>query len=168
LIVSPFPTGDGAPDDAEAVRVLELFCALVTRVRNFRTDRSAAPTEAVELWVDSGEAPIAGLRQLADSLVTLGRLSGLRFEAPPEEAFRDAVAGVDVGLRFSDVGGEGQGARVERQLAELNTEIETLGARLQNGEFLSRAPATVVEKTRLRLVELEKRRSALGGSSPRA
>jgi valyl-tRNA synthetase len=168
LIVSPFPLGDRVSADAEAVGILELFCALVTRVRNFRTERSAAPTESVELWIDPADDRVAGLQQLAASLTSLARLSDLRVEKPPEDAFRDAIAGVDIGLRFAEVGGEEGGARVERQLAELNTEIETLGARLQNGEFLNRAPAAVVEKTRLRLVELEKRRSALGGSAPRA
>jgi valyl-tRNA synthetase len=52
--------------------------------------------------------------------------------------------------------------RVEKALADVDDEIAQLSAKLANAAYLAKAPASVVEKTRVRLRELEARRAALG------
>jgi valyl-tRNA synthetase len=56
------------------------------------------------------------------------------------------------------------GARVEKTAAAADAEIATLRAKLQNPEFLQKAPPPVVEKARTRLFELEEKRAALARS----
>ncbi len=164
LIVAPYPQEDGALRDDEAERVVEALRAVVTRVRNFRTERGFSPTEPVSLAVDpdSPERDLPGrLATLAPLLRHLARLSDLTFAAPAAEMARDVTAGLAIGLSVGKTAAGSDGERIGRTLAALDEEIAELSAKLQNTSFLDKAPPAVVEKTRKRLVELEGRRSAL-------
>jgi valyl-tRNA synthetase len=55
--------------------------------------------------------------------------------------------------------------RQNKTLQKLNAEIEELQAKMRNPSFVDKAPASVVEKTRQRLAELEKRRAALSADA---
>jgi len=163
LIVSPYPAADPALADPQAEAAMDRLRAIVTRVRTFRGERKVPPSEPVELWVDprSEDAGLADLETLAALLKHLARLSALHFEEPPAQAFRDAVAGLSVGLSFRERAAEADRVRLAKTLADLDSEIEGLTGKLRNPSFLGKAPADVVEKTRRRLVELEQRRTAL-------
>ena len=56
LIVAPYPQGTGGWKDPEAESAVEALRAIVTRVRNFRTERAASPTEPVALSIEPGIA----------------------------------------------------------------------------------------------------------------
>ncbi|MCA1581605.1 MAG: valine--tRNA ligase [Acidobacteria bacterium] len=164
LIVAPYPTGETLRNDPEAERVIEAVRALVTRVRNYRGERGASPTEPVELWIafDSPDPDLAAsLPAVAPLLRHLGRISELRFEAPPGAAFRDVVSKLSLGLRVRETDADSGSGRLEKALAEIEQEYDGLSAKMRNPSFVDKAPPAVVEKTRRRLLELEERRAAL-------
>jgi valyl-tRNA synthetase len=168
LIVSPYPTGQTDGADAVAERSVETLRALVTRVRNFRGERKASPTEPVALWIDpdSPSRDVLGdLRQLEPLLRHLARLEALSFAPPPADTLRDVVAGLSVGASFSRADAGGDREKIARTVNDLTVEIEELSTKLHNPAFMEKAPGPVVEKTRRRLLELEERRAALTGSS---
>jgi valyl-tRNA synthetase len=172
LIVASYPTGDGIPADADAERTVEALREIVTRVRNFRTDRGASPTAPAELFIapDSPDAALArALEPLASVLRHQGRLeaSSPRFEAPPSTSFRDVVAGVAIGIALREQISAGASEKNQKEIAGLDDEIAAHRAKLNNPAYVEKAPAAVVEKTRRRLIELEKRRADLSaGVSP--
>ncbi len=167
LVVSRYPAGEAGWKDPRAEAAVERLRALVTRVRNFRGERRAGPTEPVELTVDlEGAEHPEDLRELEPLLAYLARLSDLRFAEPVQSAARDVVAGLTVGLSFPAGAAEADRARLEKTLAQLDREIAELAAKLQNPSFLEKAPADVVEKSRRRLLELEERRGALRFAAP--
>jgi valyl-tRNA synthetase len=164
LIVAPYPRGDQALADAPAERVVEALRAVVTRVRNFRTDGGFSPTEPVSLAIDpdSPERDLAGeIATLAPLLRHMARLSDLAFAPPGPERSRDVLAGLSIGLSVARSGAGGGGEKLARTLVALDEEIASLSLKLQNTSFLDKAPPPVVDKARRRLVELEERRSAL-------
>jgi valyl-tRNA synthetase len=168
LIVSRYPTADPGLENPPAEAAVERLRALVTRVRNFRGERRASPTEPVHLWIEpdlqDGEAA-ESLRELEPLLKHLARLSDLTFGAPSAGAQRDVVAGIAVGLALPAASSEADRARMAKVLAQLEKEVDELSAKLRNPAFLDRAPADVVEKTRRRLQEVEERRAALGSAA---
>ena len=167
LIVTPFPQGTGRWRNAEAERAVEALRAIVTRVRTFRTERGASPTAAVELTIDPkspNRAAIPTLETLSPLLSHLARLGSLRFGPAGAGASQDVVAGLTLGLALPEAQSAGGAARVEKALADVSDEIAQLSAKLQNAAYLDKAPAAIVEKTRLRLRELEEKRAALGRS----
>ena len=166
LIVSPYPAGDGARD-AEAEASVEALRAVVTRIRNFRTERGANPTEPVTLTIDPASpnrALAAAVQELSPLLIHLARLDRLTFGPAADGAFQDVVSGLGLGLSLPRGASVEGGARIEKTAAAADAEIATLRAKLQNAEFLEKAPPPVVEKVRTRLFELEEKRAALARS----
>ncbi len=165
LAVSPFPKFDAAFLDPAAVSGVKAIAEVLTRVRNFRSERGAPPTEAVELRIapDSPHAVI--IESLAPIVTALGRLAALSFEGPATGDVRDVVEGMSLGLRFASRDASLDRANLDRELSKLDDEIRTLSVRLRNPEYLEKAPKPVVQKSRQRLFEMEKRRAALAGMS---
>jgi valyl-tRNA synthetase len=166
LIVSAYPVGNTAPDE-EAVAPIEALRAVVTRVRNFRTERGASPTEPVTLTIDPGSpnrAVAAAVQGLAPLLIHQARLDRVTFGPPAAGAFGDVVSGLSLGLSLPRGGSSETGPRVEKTAAAAEAEIATLRAKLENPEFVQKAPPPVVEKVRARLFELEEKRAALARS----
>jgi valyl-tRNA synthetase len=164
LIVAPYPQGDDTLRDEPAEKVVEAMRAIVTRVRNFRTERGFSPTEPVRLSIDrdSPDGSLAGeIATLAPLLLHMGRLSDLSFGPPSSDMGRDVVEGLSIGLAVAESASGADGEKIARTLAALDEEIADLSAKLQNIAFLDKAPPPVVDKARRRLVELEERRSAL-------
>jgi valyl-tRNA synthetase len=164
LIVEAYPQGDPALRDASAEKIVEAARELVTRVRNFRSERGFSPTEPVRLAIDpdSPERELVGqVLPLGPLIKHLARLSDISFGAPDPQMSRDVVAGISVGLSVAERAGGGDSQRVARQVTALDEEIAELSTKLQNPSFLDKAPGPVVDKVRRRLVELEERRSAL-------
>jgi valyl-tRNA synthetase len=164
LIVSAYPAGDGPWRDAAAESAVEALRAVVTRVRTFRTERGASPTEPVSLTIDPASpdrALVPVVERLSGLLTHLARLSELRFERAGADAFADVVAGLALGLTLPRGGSADAGKRVEKSVAAASEEIAALKSKLENAEFLGKAPASVVEKVRARLFELEEKRAAL-------
>jgi valyl-tRNA synthetase len=167
LIVAPYPRGDARWSDSRAEEVVGALRALVTRVRNFRREHGAAPTEPVDLSVEPGSAAgevFAELKALGPLLAHQARLSELRFAPASTGAVQDAVLGLSIGLSFPRGRDTGDSAKVDRDRTVVDEEIAGLAAKLRNPAFLEKAPPPVVEKTRRRLLELEGRRAALSGS----
>ncbi|HEV2064417.1 MAG TPA: valine--tRNA ligase [Thermoanaerobaculia bacterium] len=168
LIVTPYPAGDPAWADPAAEAVVGAMREVVTRVRNFRAERGASPTEPVLLSIgpDSQSAAfLPDLHVLAPHLTHLARLSGLRFGAPASGASQDVVAGLALGLSLARPAGEAGAARLAKTIAEIDEERAGLRSKLENPSFVDKAPLPVVEKTRRRLIELEERRAALSGGA---
>jgi valyl-tRNA synthetase len=167
LIVTAYPTASGRPADAEAEGVVEALREIVTRVRNFRAERGAAPTVPVALSIDPGspgKTIIAPLTTLSPLLRHLGRISELRFEKAAVGSFQDVVAGLALGMALPEGAASQAGARIRKDLEATDDEIASLKAKLENASYLEKAPPAVVEKTRLRLRELEQKRAALAVS----
>jgi valyl-tRNA synthetase len=163
LIVSPYPQGDPAARDRAAEDAMGALIAIVTRVRNLRTERDLPPTAPLPVTIEPSSPRrdlVPVLETLAPLLTHLGRLSSVRFGSAPEGAFRDVVEGVGIAVSLPERAA-GSGAKVEKAIAEVSDEIAALSAKLQNPAYLEKAPAPVVEKARLRLRELEQKRAAL-------
>ncbi len=173
LIVAAYPQGDDALRDTPAEKVVEAMRAIVTRVRNFRTERGFSPTEPVRLSIDPDSPdPILAreIEALAPLLRHLARLSDIALAgveatgsagtlAPATS--RDVLEGISIGLSVAHGGAGADSGKLARTLAALDEEIAALAAKLQNTSFLDKAPPPVVDKTRRRLIELEERRLAL-------
>lgn len=164
LAVSPFPKRDERATDVPAMDAVDALAEILTRVRNFRSERSAGPAEPVELVIHPEAPHRAELELLGPVLIALGRLARLEFATPPAEFFRDAVVGIPLGMKLARRDAGIDRVKVEKELATLDEEIRALSARLSNPDYLQKAPEAVVAKTRQRLFEMEKRRAVLGGT----
>ncbi|MBZ5640722.1 MAG: valine--tRNA ligase [Acidobacteriia bacterium] len=164
LAVAEWPKADEARLDVKAERDVEILQDLVVRIRNLRAESNIDPSRRVEVLIHASSPRNARLvSDEADLVATLCRAGSVRvvdaFEAGLIAA-RGVVRGLEVavplaGLLDLDV----ERARLGRELARIDTEVEGRARKLGNESFLLRAPAEVVERERAAQKEmLDKKR----------
>jgi valyl-tRNA synthetase len=126
---------------------------MVTAIRRFRADQGLAPRREVTLRLAGSD-----LEPWASSI--LSDLATCRVEAvdaPPDHGHTRLVAGRLEGFVPLDglVDLAAERARLEKAVASAEAEAARAGAKLGNADFVSRAPAEVVEKERGKLAEAE-------------
>ncbi|MFC4942284.1 valine--tRNA ligase [Pseudonocardia sp. GCM10023141] len=149
VVVAPWPADAGRPVDAAAgARVLDLQ-KLITDVRRFRTEQRVPDSKRVAARLVGLDA--AGLGGHAAAIASLVRLDAAGAEFTATATVEVALAGgvVHVELDTSgviDVAAER--ARLGRDLAAAQKELDQADKKLGNPKFVDKAPADVVDGIR--------------------
>lgn len=170
IMVAEWPKADAAREDAQARAEMETLIALVTKVRNIRSEMSIPPSSRLQLHIGTTDQSARALiDQNAEHIKRLARVEAITIadQLPAlESAPRDVVAGMEIAVPLEgliDVAKEKE--RVTKEIARKETEAAGLGSRLDKASFVERAPREVVAQTRNRhlelLGEIEKLRTTL-------
>ena len=168
LTMEKFPEPCAEWTDDAAVEAIATLRAVVTRIRNLRAENGLAQTEPLAIGFELPEGPLSReMRRHVPLLTHLARLKGVEISSKVDiaGAFRDVVAGLGlvVDLPKKEISAEDR-AKLEKELAQLEKDMESLRKRLADESFLSRAPAAVVAKTKQQLEELSERHKRLSGN----
>jgi len=133
------------------------FQAVMGAVREVRQSQNIPPKEAISFTVRCDDATTELLTPMKPYFESMARATALDFgpaAMPPERSASKSLAGMEVHVdisAFFDVDAERSRLTKERdQLAKFTKSIE---GKLGNENFVSRAPAEVVEAERLKLAE---------------
>jgi valyl-tRNA synthetase len=140
------------------------FQAVLGAVREIRMAQNIPPRTPVEFRVTCSAATAnllepmrAYFAQIADATCTeLGPKT-----APPERAVSKSQGAIDVHVdvsAFFDV--DAEKARLVKEIANLRGHADSLEKKLSNENFVSRAPADVVQQQRDKLVEVRSQAEA--------
>ena len=162
LIVAPWP--ESGPADEEAIRRFEAFKDLVRAIRNARTEYNVEPGRRIAAIVGADDL-LEDFEAEKDVFVFLARLDEAklelhrRAERPAEQAVhvvaRDGLEAYLPLAGLVDVARERE--RLQKQLAEIEAEVERHRQRLANQNFLEKAPPHIVEGARQALRDAEAR-----------
>jgi valyl-tRNA synthetase len=151
LVTAAWPEPDGSRLDAAAEAAVADLQRLVTEVRRFRSDQGLKPGQRVEARITGLPESLAAHEPEIRSLVRLDR---------PGDGFAPtaslSIGGVDVELDLSgaiDVAAERR--RLEKDLAGARKDLEQADRKLDNEQFLAKAPEQVVTKIRDRRTAAE-------------
>ena len=164
IMLQPYPEAESRRVDASAEAELEWLMACVLGVRQIRSGMDIAPGKALPLLVqNAGESDRTRLKTHGPLLTALARLESLTVLADDGEAPESATSLVgDMRLLIPLAGlidTAAELARLDKEIARLEETIGRGRAKLDNEQFVSKAPAAVVDKERTKIVEAE---SALG------
>jgi valyl-tRNA synthetase len=159
IMITMYPVADQALIDEAAERTVGTLQEVVTAIRNLRAEYNVPPSAQVDVTVRAGGDELeATLEAEAVLLRTLGRIGKLTITGPgeaPAGSVVSVVGDAEVCLHVAgtiDVAAET--ARIDRDLKKTEKERAQVEGRLGNANFVSRAPAEVVEEVRARLAEL--------------
>lgn len=154
IVIAPWPTvadtNGGATKDAVAARRIDDADKLITELRRFRSDQGVKPSQKVPGRLDFAAADLQGQEELVRNLANT---------TAPDEDFNPSAsievrlsqATVEVTLdTHGAVDVEAERKRLEKDLAKANKELEQTGKKLDNENFLAKAPEEVVTKIRAR------------------
>jgi len=155
-------------EDAKAEAEIGWIVDLVSEIRSVRAEMSIPASAQIPL-VLVGAAPEVEARAKAwdETLMRLARLSSISFSAtPPSSSAQMIVRGVVCALPLEgviDISAEL--ARLTKEIAKEKGEVKKVDAKLNNADFVRRAPEEVVEENRERradaLARIDKMTAAL-------
>jgi len=151
VVVAPWPVDAGAPVDEAAARRVTDLQKLVTDIRRFRTEQRVPDSRRVAARLTGLDE--AGLGRHAGAIGSLVRLDAPSAGFAPTATVEVALAAGTVHVELDtsgaiDVGAER--ARLGRDLAAAQKELDQADRKLGNPKFLDKAPADVVDGIRAR------------------
>jgi len=162
IMLAPFP-GAG-PRDEEAEREMDVIIRAIEGARSVRGEVNLPPNQKVPLMLFVRDRSLfqrheRAFQHLANASEVTLRGFG---EARPRQAAVHVEPEVEVHLPLAGlIDFAAERARVEKEIARSEAELQGLRKRLDNPGFVERAPPEVVEKDRVRAEELAGKREKL-------
>jgi valyl-tRNA synthetase len=158
LIVAAWPQCPLTWIDAAAEDEIGWLVDLVTEVRQVRAEMNVPPSARAPLTIiGAGAATQQRLARHRDLITTLARLESVReADAAPKGAAPFVIGEATCVLSiagFIDLAAEK--SRLAKEIATLQSDAERTRKKLDNPDFIARAPEEVVEENRERLAEAE-------------
>jgi len=150
----------------EAVAYVDAKHAAIGLARNLRADYGLAPSQTADFVLRPADA-VTGELVRADREAYLPYLKAGKLEVETDFTPAKPTPSVitPLGTLFMSLEGhvdvEAEKKRLTEQLRKTEQELEASGKRLDNVNFVSRAPAEVVEQARARKRELQEKRDKL-------
>jgi valyl-tRNA synthetase len=171
IMLAAWPKSDPARDDKTARAQMETLIALITKIRNIRSEMNIPPQSRLKLYLASADPQTCDLvNGSADQIKRLARVEEIvvsdkipALEAPA----RDIVAGMEIAVPLGGlIDFQKERERILREMTKKENEARSLAGRLDNASFMERAPREVVQEARGRhddlIGEIEKLRATLG------
>ena len=160
LVLSTWPQLEGYVD-GEAEAEIGWVVDLVSAVRSVRSEMNVPAGTQIPLALVAGKETEERAGRWDEAIRRLARLSEISFiDAPPRGAVQLLVRGEVAALPLAgviDLGAER--ARLEKELGKIADDISRIDKKLDNADFMARAPEEVVEEQREKRKEAEGRRA---------
>ncbi|MGD9118294.1 MAG: valine--tRNA ligase [Dehalococcoidia bacterium] len=159
IMVAAYPEADKEAVDAEAEKVMEAIIEIIRAIRNVRAEHKVANSQWVEAQLFAGElnaaiAPYAPAIQRLARAKPVGFGEGKGEAKPTENVLALVLKSSEVLIPMeSMVDIKAERKRLEKEIAQAQTLIASLEARLEDKAFLAKAPEAVVTKERQKLAE---------------
>jgi valyl-tRNA synthetase len=171
-----FPLGD-TPDpllerNEAAESEMTLFMDVITGVRNIRGEMNLAPSLALNAIVQSPDATVrASIETYRDLIMNLARLENLTVSEPGKRPGAAATAVMPEATVYVPLEGvldvDKETGRLEKELNKLDGELAKLAKKLGNQDYLAKAPAPVVQKTKDKHAGLTEKQQKIQGQLER-
>jgi valyl-tRNA synthetase len=171
LAAYPEPRADWV--DHEVAAEIELLQELVTTIRTARAERSVKPSQRIAATIEGATAEQSrvlakqeGYILALAGLTSLGSGHAPAQPAPGTEIVTRVCNHLRVHMEMPQADRGAEVEKLRKKLAETEREAAAIDAKLANEQFVSRAPAKLVDDTRARRealeVQLQKIRHTIG------
>jgi len=158
IIVAPWPLYDGRWLDENAEEELSSLQRLVTGVRTIRSEMGVSPARKADVLIrtsDSEAEFIASHQNIIRELAKVGNLNyGADLERPPHSA----TVVVEKMELFVPLEGlidlDKERKRLSSEIEGLQLRLDKIEAKLNNDNFVNKAPAEVVEREKKKLLDM--------------
>jgi valyl-tRNA synthetase len=158
ICIAAWPTVDEKLIDKTIEAQFAKFQTVMGAVRNIRMEKNIAPREPIQFSVRCDDATVKLLKPMEPYFSSMAGATATAWGptvSPPERSASKPLEGMEVHVdisAFFDAGAER--TRLEKERDQLAKFVDSLNAKLSNENFVSRAPANVVEEQRNKLSEV--------------
>ncbi|HBR15544.1 MAG TPA: valine--tRNA ligase [Candidatus Omnitrophica bacterium] len=166
LAIQPWPVFTKACVDPKSEESMAVLLELISAIRNARTQWNVKPNDKIQcLFAAKSEKSIDLLRHNAAILKNLSRIGEISITTEftvPKNAATGLTGNITYAIPLGDlIDVEQEKKRILTQIEEQRKAAESLSKRLQNPQFVEKAPGDVVQKERERLAGLEQKNNEL-------
>jgi valyl-tRNA synthetase len=160
IMVQAFPQFDASKCDQQAIDDLEWVKQFIVAIRNIRGEMDISPSKALPVLLKNvNENDQRRLNENEQFLSSLAKLESVTVLTDEEQgpASASAVVG-DLSVLIPMAGlidKEAELARLDKAIEKLEKETAKVRGKLSNENFVSKAPAAVIEKEQAKLTEAE-------------
>jgi valyl-tRNA synthetase len=166
LALAPWPQLAGL-EDIQAEVEIGFIVELVSEIRSVRAEMNVPAAAQIPLVFVGAEAGVVSRVKTWDETIRrLARLADISFAAEmPEKSVQMIVRGTSACLPLEGIiDFAAEKARLSKEIDKLRSEAQKIKAKLDNADFVARAPEEVVEENRERLAEAEARATKLSAA----
>ena len=165
IMFEPYAADLSSMADAESSKEINWLKSIVTAIRNLRSEMNIKPgRQASAFFENASDSDVKNLRRLDWLVRELAQLKSFeRMDSSTKKTdvssttFTALVGDMRILLAADDLGDVAERTRrLEKDIAITKTAIRKSESKLSNQQFLTRAPAKIVEKEKLRLSTLQK------------
>ncbi|WP_231759883.1 valine--tRNA ligase [Microbulbifer elongatus] len=164
IMLQPYPEANAHRMDENAEAAIAWLKDVIEGVRNIRGEMNISPAKKIPLILRNGSEQDENLLKQTRSLLTkLASLESIDWLAEGAEAPASSTAFVRELELLVPMAGlidvEAESARVQKELDKLDKDLKQVAGKLQNPNFVDKAPEAVVNKEKQRLADLESTRT---------
>jgi valyl-tRNA synthetase len=169
LALSAWPQHDGL-DDPEAEAEIGWVIDLINAIRSVRVEMNIPPATQLPLVLAGASAQTAArARNWSEFVQRLARVSAISYaDAPPQGSVQLVIRGEVVALPLKEVIDlAAEAARLAKEMAKADADIARVDAKLNNANFVARAPEEVVEEEKEKREEAQARKAKIAEAMER-
>ena len=156
ISICTFPKFDSSFVDDTAEKEIEFVQEVVTAIRNIRGEMNISPAKQINVFLKSTAVTFAQEKYIK-SLVRIDTLTVDEHLDKPKACAYAVVKGCDIfipleGLIDLNV----ERARIEKEIARILGSFNGVRKKLENESFVSKAPAEVIERERMKMNDWQK------------
>ena len=160
LMIMSYPSGDASLIDAAADRDIEWLKSFISGIRNIRTELNIGPNKPLQVLLRNcsadDETRLTANSTFLKSLAKLESIEVLAADAQAPLATTQLVGAMEVLVPIAGlIDKDKEIARLNKEIARLDKEVARFEGKLSNETFISKAPAELVEKERVKLAEAQ-------------
>lgn len=164
IMVASYPEADAQAIDQKCVAQIEWMKAFIIEIRTIRAEKNVPPGRKIHVNLAKGTtADKDNIRDLMHFIQPLIKVEALEWVMnPPENAIAAFLGALEIFVPLKgliDVKEETN--RLQAELTKLQQEMAQIEKKLNNPQFVERAPTAVVEKEKNRLEEARMKASKL-------
>ncbi len=157
IMDSSFPSPDDQKtawlENPDSERKMSVITNIITGVRNIRGEMNLLPSLKLKVIIQSDEPQLRDtVLSHAGIIVQMARISDLRVEKTGERAKSAATAFIEGAVIYVPLEGiidlNKEIQRLEKEIAKFSIELNGVSRKLNNEDFLGKAPPDIIEKVK--------------------
>ena len=158
LMLAPYPQADPSAQDAAAVAQITWVQQVILGVRRIKGEMNIAPGKRLPVLIANANAQdrlwLETMRAYLDTLARIESITLLEHETEAPEAAIALVGTMKLLIPMAGlIDTKAELARLDKEIKRLESDVARLSAKLENRNFIDKAPPEVVNKERARLDE---------------
>lgn len=166
IMTAEWPAADDKKLEGSAVKEMNLLQNIIVAVRTIRSEMNVPPVKAIEIIMNINSEELKNIVQNNISYIKfLARIENVQIGDKlkrPQQSAMAVVSGIEIFIPLSGlIDLEKEKQRLNKEISNTEIELQRCQQKMNNSDFVKRAPEKEIEKIKERLKEAESKKERL-------